>query len=405
MRKLVLYRGLAGMFGGAIVSGAALGILPGKAGAQAIPGAAIEVAAAKLFRVEVPGTNTDLLEKVRAFDPGAFVRRGEGVIQAGLFTESSEAKRLVSDLEFVGIPARLVKLKNKDRTPRSVDGQRFRVEVPGTGADLLARARAFEPGAFVRRGEGVIQMGLFEEAVEANRLIDELAIVGIRGQLVALEGAPITTVGDTSARQRLQVEVNGTDAGLLERVRTLEPGAFVRRGEGTIQVGQFDDATNAQQLIENLALLGVPAQVVAVKRPTANSVTPAAPTTNPDGTIAPGTELVFVPLELPDENRPIDVPIPPGGSTTTTLAPPPPLSSQQGEFYVVVPGRRRKLARIETKVRRGLNAPSIPVTLRNAPFGPHVAVGPFVRREEAEQWQTRLRSEGIKKARVEHLAR
>ncbi|MEO0947799.1 MAG: hypothetical protein AAFY11_06595, partial [Cyanobacteria bacterium J06641_5] len=200
------------------------------------------------------------------------------------------------------------------------------------------------------------------------------------------------------------VEVNGTDARLLERVRTLEPGAFVRSGKGVIQVGQFEDATNARQLVENLALLGVPAQVVAVQRPIVNPITPAAVPTSPEGTIVPGTELVFVPLELPDDNRPIDVPLPPGG-TTTTLAPPPPLSSQQGEFYVIVRGRRRKLARIETKVRRGLNAPSIPVTLRNAPFGPHVAVGPFVQREEAEQWRTRLRSEGIKKARVEHLTR
>ena len=406
MRKLALYWGLAGILGGAVAPGVTLGILTGKAIAQANSSAAFEIAAAKLFRVEVPGTDADLLEKVRAFDPGAFVRREEGVIQAGLFAEASEAKRLVDDLEFVGIPAKLVKLKGREaRALRSAGDRRFRVEIRGTDADLLARARAFEPGAFIRQGEGTIQVGLFDEAAKANRVIDELEIVGIQGQLVTLGGAPVAASG-TPAGQRLQVEVNGTDARLLGRVRTLEPGAFVRAGEGVIQVGQFEDAVNARQLVENLALLGVTAQVVSIKRPTANPVTSAAavPSTNPDGTIAPGTELVFVPLELPDENRPIDVPVPPGG-TTATLAPPPSLSSQQGEFYVIVPGRKRKLARIETKVRRGLNAPSIPVTLRNAPFGPHVAVGPFVRREEAEQWQARLRSEGIKKARVEHQAR
>lgn len=398
MRKLALLLG-SGLLGGVAI--------------PAISQPAI--AATQRFRVEVRGTNADLLDRVRAFEPGAFVRSGEGVIQVGLFGEVSQANRLVDELELVGIPARLVVLGRKPKIPPTVAGDRFRVEVSGADRDLLDRVRAVEPEAFVRPGEGAIQAGLFNEADKANRLIRDLQRADIPAKLVVLGNAPATPTSSSvtsispAEGQVLRVEVAGTDLELLDRVRTLEPGAFVRSSKGVIQAGQFEDAANAGQLVENLALLGVPAQVVTVDRPTAiaGQISPGVVPTSPDGTLPPGTELTFVPLELPTLTRPIaiDTP-PPPAEATATLIPTTQLDrTLGGEFYVVVPGRQRRLPRIETKVRRRLNEPSIPVNLRNAPFGPHVAIGPFAQREEAEQWQEKLRSEGIKKARVEQQSR
>ncbi|NJK48465.1 hypothetical protein HC931_09985 [Candidatus Gracilibacteria bacterium] len=66
-----------------------------------------------LYRVEVIGVGQWLLSRVRIVEPSAFIRRGETVIQAGLFTARSQAEQRLSELARQGISARVVPVKDR----------------------------------------------------------------------------------------------------------------------------------------------------------------------------------------------------------------------------------------------------------------------------------------------------
>jgi len=67
-------------------------------------------AAETLFRVQVYGSSEQLLALVRRVEPSAFVRPGENVIQAGLFSETENAQELVRSLSEQGIQADIVEI-------------------------------------------------------------------------------------------------------------------------------------------------------------------------------------------------------------------------------------------------------------------------------------------------------
>ncbi len=67
----------------------------------------------KTYRVEVRGDSALILAQVRRIEPQAFVRSGEGKIQAGLFREKKNARELVEELEAYGLQARVVRVKPK----------------------------------------------------------------------------------------------------------------------------------------------------------------------------------------------------------------------------------------------------------------------------------------------------
>lgn len=66
-----------------------------------------------LYRVEVIGAGQWLLSRVRIVEPSAFIRRGETVIQAGLFNGRSQAEQRLSELARQGISARVVPVKDR----------------------------------------------------------------------------------------------------------------------------------------------------------------------------------------------------------------------------------------------------------------------------------------------------
>jgi hypothetical protein len=66
-----------------------------------------------LYRVEVIGAGNWLLSRVRMVEPSAFIRRGETVIQAGLFNGRSQAEQRLSELAMQGISARIVPVKDR----------------------------------------------------------------------------------------------------------------------------------------------------------------------------------------------------------------------------------------------------------------------------------------------------
>lgn len=63
---------------------------------------------ASMYRVEIKGTSYSLLEQVRTVVPGAFPRRREGVIQAGVFSQEFSAQRRMRELAARGIAAHVV---------------------------------------------------------------------------------------------------------------------------------------------------------------------------------------------------------------------------------------------------------------------------------------------------------
>ncbi len=155
----------------------------------------------------------------------------------------------------------------------------------------------------------------------------------------------------TEANTIYRVEVPSENELLLQSVRAVEPTAFIRRGEGVIQVGLFQNTTNAQNMIQKLSAQGITARLVQISN---NNLT----TLNTSSSLNIYGEI---------ENE---------------------------GYFVVIPGEMNLLATLANKVKQS-GVPSNALRLRSAPLGPHVAVGPFAQRNEAERWNNHLRSAGL----------
>ncbi|MEM8780650.1 MAG: hypothetical protein AAGF26_17640 [Cyanobacteria bacterium P01_G01_bin.49] len=62
----------------------------------------------------------------------------------------------------------------------------YRVEVSGNQASLLSQVKVIEPMAFIRRNEGVIQGGLFQNVQQAETRVQELQNKGITATIVPI---------------------------------------------------------------------------------------------------------------------------------------------------------------------------------------------------------------------------
>lgn len=158
-------------------------------------------------------------------------------------------------------------------------------------------------------------------------------------QAPANQSAPIAAPVN---RPQYRVFVNGDSALVLQQVRRVEPGAFIQqfRGRQVIQAGVFSTEANARQRSEALAMQGITSEI----------------TTSNVGSL-------------------------PGGN------------SARG-YYVVVPGSRSGLIDLRDRaIRLGVQRNSI--QLRERPLGPHLAVGPFARRQQAETMERYLKDKGL----------
>lgn len=143
-------------------------------------------------------------------------------------------------------------------------------------------------------------------------------------------------------RPQYRVVVNGDSALVLQQVRRVEPGAFIQQfgGRRVIQAGAFSTEANARQRSEALAVQGIASEI----------------STSNIGSL-------------------------PGGN------------SARG-YYVVVPGDRSDLIDLRDRaVRLGVQRNSI--QLRERPLGPHLAVGPFAQRQQAETMERYLKDKGL----------
>ncbi len=150
-----------------------------------------------------------------------------------------------------------------------------------------------------------------------------------------------------SNRPQYRVVVNGDSSLMLQQVKRVEPQAFIQQFEGrrVIQAGVFSTEANARQQTEALAAQGIASEI-----------------------------------------------------TTSNMGSLPPGNSARG-YYVVVPGDRADLPDFRDRaIRLGVQQRSI--QLRERPLGPHLAVGPFAERQQAETMGRYLKDRGQLDTRI-----
>lgn len=168
------------------------------------------------------------------------------------------------------------------------------------------------------------------------------------------------------------VIVDNSDSTLLQQVRTVEPTAYINRyqGRSVIQAGLFNRLNNAQTRIGQLQAYGISSRIYSKSsgREIANSYNGYNP-------------YIGSASNSNDVNS--------SGNQKRTRY-----------YYVAIPDKPNKLLQIENQIRQSAGGNSIGVTIKNSPKGPHVAVGPFGGRLQAEQWNYYIRSLGLQNARV-----
>ncbi|WP_026100382.1 hypothetical protein [Fortiea contorta] len=144
----------------------------------------------------------------------------------------------------------------------------------------------------------------------------------------------------------------------LQRVRQIEPGAYIRQhnGRSVIQSGSFNRLSNAQQRVRELESNGIRGAQI-VRESSGQTVGNFNSGGNP----------------RPRENP--------------------------RSYYAIIPAGAQQLNAIANQIRQNTGRYEI-VLERQQPRGPHVAVGPFNQRADAEQWNSYLRKMGFGNARV-----
>ena len=160
--------------------------------------------------------------------------------------------------------------------------------------------------------------------------------------------------------ERYIVYVDGGDYQQLQRVRQLERSAYIRHynGRAVIQSGAFTRQANAQQRVRELELNGIyGARIVRASS---------------------GQQLTSSPYSPNNRNS---------------------TPQRSSYYYVTIPARSQDLSAIASRIRQNSGRYDI-VVERQQPLGPHVAVGPFAQRSDAERWNDYLRELGFGNARV-----
>ncbi|WP_245246154.1 hypothetical protein [Nostoc sp. ATCC 53789] len=169
--------------------------------------------------------------------------------------------------------------------------------------------------------------------------------------------------------ERYLVYVDSSDFQTLQAIRQIEPSAYIReyQGRNVIQSGVFNRVSNAQERVNELQSRGIySARIISFGN---------------------GQEIDV-------GNR--------GVGERSNINPP----KQASRYYVVIPTTQEQLSAIAEQIRQNLArfsqdlGRSGAVLERTQPRGPHVAVGPFADRFQAEEWNKYLRNIGYRNARV-----
>ncbi|MEA5621758.1 hypothetical protein [Nostoc sp. UHCC 0251] len=170
--------------------------------------------------------------------------------------------------------------------------------------------------------------------------------------------------------ERYLVYVDGSDFQTLQEIRRIEPTAYIReyQGRSVIQSGVFNRVSNAQQRVSELQSLGIyNTRIISFANGQEIEV-------GNRGFVGDRSNI--------NANRPVS------------------------RYYVAIPTTSEQLPAIAEQIRQNLArysqglGRSGGVLERTQPRGPHVAVGPFSDRFQAEEWNKYLRNIGYRNARV-----
>ncbi|WP_292872790.1 hypothetical protein [Nostoc sp. LPT] len=172
--------------------------------------------------------------------------------------------------------------------------------------------------------------------------------------------------------ERYLVYVDGSDFQTLQAIRQIEPSAYIRQfqGRNVIQSGVFNRVGNAQQRVNELQSRGIyNARIISF----GNGQEINADNGN---------------YNYRDDRNNINA------------------NRRVSRYYVAIPTTSEQLRAIAAQVRQNLGrftqdlGRSGGVLERTQPRGPHVAVGPFQNRFQAEEWNKYIRNIGYGNARV-----
>lgn len=212
--------------------------------------------------------------------------------------------------------------------------QRYLVLVNGDSPMLLSQVQSIEPGAFVQsyQGQRMIQAGLFNDTVEAQQRVVNLASKGIGAQVVTLpSGAGMTPVASRTVQQAVSVPSLPEASGSTLPPPDLLPVAPVPR---EVEFGQP----------------------------------------------APTTQEQFV--NPPSQTAPANFPPSPAGGRAFYVVVPGSAKDLQGISNQII------------RLGDGLGIAQL-VQSSTSPKGPHVRVGPFADRDAANRWSRYFRDFGL----------
>ncbi|MEH1819165.1 MAG: hypothetical protein V7L31_08820 [Nostoc sp.] len=171
--------------------------------------------------------------------------------------------------------------------------------------------------------------------------------------------------------ERYLVYVDGSDFQTLQAIRQIEPSAYIRnyQGRSVIQSGVFNRVSNAQQRVNELQSRGIyNTRIISF--------------TNGQEIDVGNRGSLRDPSSINAANRSVS------------------------RYYVAIPTTPEQLPTIAAQIRQNIAqfsqglGRSGGVFERTQPRGPHVAVGPFPDRYQAEEWNKYLRNIGYANARV-----
>lgn len=201
-----------------------------------------------------------------------------------------------------------------------------------------------------------------------------------------------------------RVYVYSTNPRLLEQVRFIEPGAFIRRREGVIQAGLFTRAENAQRRVRQLATRGINATVAAPDGRFNNiQSTTIPPTTNTRSwgdplfdNRAPNNNYPQASSNYPNYPQVNNNSYPgyPQANNNNYPGYPQANNNARSPYFVIIPGNRGNLQEIASEVIR-LGTSQEYVQQRESPLGTHVAIGPFASQDLAQKWNSYFRDAGL----------